>query len=145
MVDIRQLDANDLEVWIKMRHALWPSASPKEHSKEVQELLSSDQFLAWAAWNGSDPVGFLELFVRPFANGCDNRPVPFLEGIWVDPSMRKSGVGRRLLESAESWAKSEGYSEVGSDALIDNLDSHKAHDRWGFVETEKVIYFKKKL
>jgi hypothetical protein len=38
-----------------------------------------------------------------------------------------------------------GYTEIGSDALIDNNLSYDVHKKWGFEETEPVVYFRKKI
>jgi aminoglycoside 6'-N-acetyltransferase I len=36
-------------------------------------------------------------------------------------------------------------SELASDALIDNVDSHRMHATLGFQETERVVGFRKRL
>lgn len=105
---------------------------------------------AWASFVAEDTdlgalVGFMELSQRPFANGCDTSPVAFLEGIWVQEAYRHQGVGRRLVQAAETWARQRGLKELGSDADIANTLSHRAHEGWGFEETERVVYFRKRL
>jgi aminoglycoside 6'-N-acetyltransferase I len=47
-------------------------------------------------------------------------PVAFLEGWYVDPDYRGARVGRRLVEAVEAWAREQGFSELASDALLDN-------------------------
>jgi aminoglycoside 6'-N-acetyltransferase I len=81
--------------------------------------------------------------IRKAANGCDSRPVAFLEGIWVKPEYRRQGAASRLVQYAEAFLAGRGFRELGSDALIDNRASHAAHLAWGFSETERVIYFRK--
>jgi aminoglycoside 6'-N-acetyltransferase I len=71
--------------------------------------------------------------------------VPFLEGIWVDPKFRRLHLGARLLQHIESFVMDRGFQELGSDALIDDTQSHAAHRAWGFAESEPVIYFRKVL
>src|SRR5262249_5308592 len=90
-------------------------------------------------------VGFAEITIRPFANGCDSRPVPFLEGIWVEPTFRRQAVGALLVAHVEAFVIARGFCEIGSDALVENHISHAAHRRWGFAETEKVVHFRKLL
>ncbi len=101
-----------------MRLKLWPSTSAHEHLSEIEELYPSASFQAWIVLKGNEFVGFAEASIRPFANGCESRPVVFLEGVWVDEAIRKLGLGRMLLDPIESW---------------------------GFQETERVVYFRKKL
>jgi aminoglycoside 6'-N-acetyltransferase I len=129
-----------------MRAALWPDDAEQTHAAEIDQLLGGEN-----AWNfiaetaDGLPVGFAEMALRPYANGCDTRPVPFLEGIWVEPQWRRRGVGARLVEHLEQFLTARGYHELGSDALIDNTTSHAAHRGWGFAETERVVYFRKVL
>ena len=142
---ILTLGQKHLSQWIQARQELWPENNPSLHEQEIKRLTSTDEFQAWGAFEGETLVGFLELYVRPFANGCRSMPVPFLEGIWVAEEIRKNGVGTALLKCAESWARGAGYTEMGSDALVENALSHEAHQSWGFAETERVVYFKKDL
>jgi len=71
--------------------------------------------------------------------------VPFLEGIWVEPELRRRGVGRALVDHVEAFVRARGFREIGSDALLGNRASHAAHAAWGFSETERVVYFRKGL
>lgn len=142
---IRQADDNDLRAWIKMRSILWPGDTSNDHLSELTELLRQDSFQGWVALSDKNYIGFAEASIRPYANGCDSRPVVFLEGVWVDESHRQSGVGQRFIHAVEEWAKSKGIPEIGSDAEFSNQLSHTCHKKWGFEEVERVIYFRKNL
>jgi len=143
---VAAMSARDEADWLSMRQALWPGASAADHRAEMKELTARTEFAAFMARDGAGAaLGFAELYVRPFANGCTARPVPFLEGIWVASEARGRGVGRALLVAVENWCRSRGFAELGSDTLIDNTASHRAHSAWGFAETERVVYFRKPL
>jgi aminoglycoside 6'-N-acetyltransferase I len=140
------MGASDRWAWAEMRAALWPEESHQTHAEEVDRLLGSED--TWgliAETNDGAPVGFAEIAIRKYANGCTTRPVPFLEGIWVKAEFRRQGVGARLIESAAAFLSNRGYREIGSDAEIENRDSHAAHAGWGFTETERVVYFRKAI
>jgi len=140
---IGERDAAD---WLDMRRLLWPGHGAIAHGNEMRELAASPGFAAFIARDDEGrAVGFAEVYTRPFANGCESRPVPFLEGIWVAPPARNSGVGSALLAAVEAWCRRRGFTELGSDAAIENIDSHRAHAAWGFAETERVVYFRKAL
>ena len=49
------------------------------------------------------------------------------------------------MAAAETWAGERGYTEIASDAVIDNLLSERAHLALGFVEVERAIHFRKDL
>jgi aminoglycoside 6'-N-acetyltransferase I len=128
-----------------MRASLWPD-SISVHAEEIDGILASENswgFIA-EAQDGSN-VGFAEVAIRNYANGCTTRPVPFLEGIWVRPESRRQGVGSRLIEEVEQFLSDQGFSEMGSDSEIENRIAHASHLAWGFVETERVVYFRRPI
>ena len=90
-------------------------------------------------------AGFVEVGTRPYADGCDTSPVGYIEAWYVDPDVRRAGHGRALLRSAEQWALERGYAEMASDALLDNHVSHRAHERSGYIEVDRVVQFRKPL
>lgn len=142
---IRQAQPADFAAWADMRGQLWPASGRESHLAELAELTRDARFRGWLALAGHAPVGFAEAFIRPFANGCDSRPVAFLEGIWVHPSYRRRRVGARLLAAVEQWACALGFSELGSDTDIANALSLLCHGRWGFEEMERVVCLRKRL
>ncbi|HWN46542.1 MAG TPA: aminoglycoside 6'-N-acetyltransferase, partial [Steroidobacteraceae bacterium] len=92
------------------------------------------------------PIGFIEGSIRSdYVNGTETSPVGFVEGVYVAPPMRRQGVARRLYDAIGDWAKARGCRELASDALLDNESSQRAHRALGFQETERVVYFTKKL
>jgi len=142
---VRPAESRDLDGWAEMRAELWPISTKLEHLAELEEFFNLASFRGWVALFQDRYVGFAEAYIRPFANGCDSRPVVFLEGIWVSPDCRKSGVGRSLVKAVADWALSKGIYELGSDAELTNTLSQACHLKWGFEETERVVYYRKKL
>lgn len=94
--------------------------------------------------NGS-LAGFVEIGSRNYAEGCRTTPVAYLEGWYVDPDVRRTGLGTKLLEAAEKWALMNGFSEMASDTELANDISRQVHLASGFEEVERQICFKKRL
>ena len=129
-----------------MRAALWPDEDAVELGEDVEALLADATQVAFVAERDDGGLcGFAEASVRRYANSNDESPCAFLEGWWVDEDVRRSGVGRALIAAVEDWARAQGFTELGSDALLDNTLSHAAHRALGFEERERVIYFRKLL
>lgn len=130
-----------------MRAALWPEGSSDEHNRDIQRMVAHpERFIAFLAVEDRAAIGFAEGSLRSdYVNGCETSPVTFLEGIYVRPEHRRKGVARRLCVEIERWGKKRGCSEIASDALIDNQVSHAMHAALGFDETERVVYFRKRL
>jgi aminoglycoside 6'-N-acetyltransferase I len=141
----RAIDADD--AWIAMRCALWPEFTAEEHRADATRMLSEPQrFVNFLAYDEETAVGFADASLRfDYVNGCGTSPVVFLEGIYVRSESRRKGVARALCAAVEAWGRSNGCVELGSDALVDNEDSHRMHAALGFSETERVVYFRKAL
>lgn len=134
--------------WQEMRQALWPDTDRGEHLPEMDAQLADPrrygQFIAYSATG--EPAGFAEVSLRSdYVNGTSSSPVAFLEGIYVVPDARRHGVARLLLAEVDQWARSAGCRELASDALLENQTSHAMHLALGFVETERVVYYRKSL
>jgi len=143
---VREMGAADRAVWAAMRAALWPEEDARALADGIDEFLGSGDCWGFMAEKRDGmAVGFAEISIRKSANGCESRPVPFLEGIWVRQDLRRLGIGARLVRHVEDFLVSRGYRELGSDALLDNSVSHESHRGWGFSETERVVYFRKDL
>lgn len=143
-IKIREITSKDFPQWIKLRKELWPEASYDE-LKNVEHLFRAQTFACFFAEFGCDLVGFMEIAIRPYVNGCDTTPVAFVEGIWVDGHSQKRGIGRLFIKTAEDWARKHAVIELASDTRSESTHSIHAHKSWGFEETERVVYFRKKL
>jgi aminoglycoside 6'-N-acetyltransferase I len=145
---IRLIGRGDLEAWCAMRHALWPAAAERDLMREGRAYFDSASSLQ-AVFLGEavsgEPSGMLELSLRSVAEGCRTTPVPYVEGWYVVPEARRGGMGRCLMAAAEQWARERGYTEIASDAVIDNHVSERAHLALGFAEVERAIHFRKEL
>ena len=141
----------DAEAWLAMRAALWTDAGTDDLRLEVEAFfiggIKPDALHRVFVAEADDGVvvGMLELSLRPYADGCDSSPVPFIEAWYVAPEMRRRGVGGALVRAAENWAVANGYTEMASDALLDNHISERAHASLGFEEVERAIRFRKSL
>jgi aminoglycoside 6'-N-acetyltransferase I len=54
---------------------------------------------------GGRAVGFVELSIRNYAEDCETDRVAYLEGWYVIPEARRTGVGRALIAASEEWAE----------------------------------------
>lgn len=144
-VTIREMRAADTALWLTMYRKLWPQHSDEALTAEMQRILKSSKRSAFVAEHEGQAVGFAEYALRDYANGCHSQPVPFLEGVWVSDSYRSKGIARALVQYLEAKARMAGFTEFGSDVELSNYQSQLMHERLGFEQTEKVIYYRKAL
>jgi aminoglycoside 6'-N-acetyltransferase I len=149
MIAILAATPTDLDAWSRMRHALWSDESLDALHDEAARFFAGGvrhlEAVLFAHADDGALLGFAELNIRPYAEGCETARVAFLEGWYVDPAHRGHGVGAALIRAAEQWAVDSGCSEFASDALADNADGIAAHLAVGFESVETIRCFRKNL
>lgn len=146
---VRPVTPADRAAWVRLRRTLWPDGSEAEHGEETDRFFSGLSRNPLAVFVAEDPagglVGFAEVSIRFYAEGCLTDRVGYLEGWFVTPEVRGRGIGRALVSAAEEWARSQGCTEFASDAEADNEQSALAHRALGFAEAGTVRCFRKNL
>jgi aminoglycoside 6'-N-acetyltransferase I len=74
---VRVAQPSDRDQLVRMREALWPTASAEEHALEVTAILAGKApvtlplIILVAEASDGNLVGFLEVDLRSHADGCD--------------------------------------------------------------------------
>jgi aminoglycoside 6'-N-acetyltransferase I len=144
---IRAAAASDAAEWLRMRSALWPDG---DHSADIADFLrtggSSLLTAVFVAERESGQLaGFIEIGLRPYAEGCESSPVPFIEGWYDDADVRRTHIGAELVRAAEEWARGRGYREMASDVELENDISIAAHAALGYEEASRLVCFRRDL
>jgi len=146
-VTIRSLRPEDRADWIRLRAALWPGHDVADLAREADEIAAHpDRTPVFVAAHADGCLcGLLEASIRGRAQGCTTDRVGYLEGWFVEPDARRRGIGRRLVDGAEAWARDQGCIEMASDTSPDYPVSPEAHAALGYREIERTIHFRKEL
>ncbi|HET8625802.1 MAG TPA: GNAT family N-acetyltransferase [Thermomicrobiales bacterium] len=80
--------------------------APRFNRDELAELLANDNCLVVVAEHENAAVGFIEASVR-LPERSDEAGIPWcgINNLVVASQWRRKGVGRRLVEAAEEWAR----------------------------------------
>ncbi len=147
-ITIRSVEPRDFSEWERMRGKLWPTESG-EHQREVARYFSdkksnpSEVMIAWMT-NG-EAIGFIELSIRNCADGCYTNRIAYIEGLFVEASVRRKGIAGMLVNAAEQWGRDQGCAEMASDTEIENEVSIETHKSLGFSEMSRLVCFRKDL
>jgi aminoglycoside 6'-N-acetyltransferase I len=121
--------------------------SAAEFERELAEFTRLPEpytgFLAYT--DDGEPIGMIDVRIRNYAEGAPEIRAAYVEDLWVEPEHRHRGVATRLLAAVEAWARDQGLTWLGSDARLDNPESHAWHRSAGFAETERLVVFGKPL
>jgi GNAT superfamily N-acetyltransferase len=99
--------------------------------REVFVAESADGIVGWAG------VSVDQTFVEGF--GAD------LEGLVVDESVRSHGIGERLLEAAEAWARERGCTEIRVRSNVVRKRAHEFYGRHGYATVKTQYNLRKRL
>ncbi len=145
----RPIEHADAPVWLAQRCALWPG-DEAGHRAEIDRFFAGDFPRGpWTVLVAEDTthavVGFVEVSIRPVAEGCVTHRVAYIEGWFVRPDARGHGVGRALIDAAAAWGTAQGCAEMASDADPANDASCAAHRAMGFEDVGLVRCFRRDL
>ena len=144
--DILPVETTHFEDWLRLRKCVYNGVDDEFHQQEMALILDdAEKECLLAVLDGGAVFGMVEVSLRNVVDGCLTSPVGYIEGIFVDPAHRGLGVARVLLQRAEHWCRSHGCQEIATDAELDNKEAQRFHQNMGFVETYRIIEFRKSL
>jgi GNAT superfamily N-acetyltransferase len=107
---------------------------------EIERLPEYATFVAELP--GGEIAGWVGVFVyRTVAADARGE----ISGLVVDESARSLGIGRRLLERAEEWARQKGCSAVGLRSNVTRERAHSFYERCGYRVNKTQKSFRKHL
>src|SRR5689334_23243645 len=133
-----------MEMWLALY--TWVT-DPEAEWKSMAEWFSRNDTATFVAVDADHPetlVGYADVGERSVVEGAEGAAA-YLEAWFVKPPWRKLGIGHALIDACANWARSQGYTEMGSDALLDNTESQRLHRKFGFEEMECVVLFRMRL
>lgn len=145
---IRRATSRDRTEYLRMRLALYPRDDPRVIEQEMENVLSGDPAeIAAFVLDRSDGGlgGFLEVHARPRYLADPGHLVGYVGSWYVDPDLRRMGLGSTLLAAGETWAREQGFTEIRSDCYVANAESYAGHVANGYREVERLIVFSKPL
>lgn len=96
--------------------------------------LARSEARVWIARQDGVGVGFLTMIagsLEPIGGREGGAEIP---RIYLLPGARRGGIGKKLLEAAETQAKAEGLSYLWLDVMEHAEWARAAYERWGFTD-----------
>lgn len=75
----------------------------------------------------------------------ESEPDAEIRGLVVDETARSGGVGRHLVEAAESWARNRGFGLISVRSNVIRDRAHRFYERLGYERTKTQHKFRKRL
>lgn len=129
-MQLRPYRPSDLQTLYKIDQACFPPGVSYSR-KELASFIGSRNSRTWVAEASEGIVGFLV---------ADRQPQQVGHIITVDVvvEQRRRGVGARLMDAAEDWAKDAGLRLIYLETAEDNLVAQRFYEARGYAKTEKL-------
>jgi len=143
---IEEISKHNLKELVLLMMELWPQSPFDEELQNCQDIMATEDQTCFLVNQQGEYIAFIQLALRyDYVEGTVTSPVAYIEGIYVKPRDRKSGIARELVELGEKWAKEKGCTQFASDTEIGNSQSIRFHKKVGFKEVNRLVSFLKDI
>jgi ribosomal protein S18 acetylase RimI-like enzyme len=110
---------------------LYPQQQDYQHLQlTVDRYFSAETPLWFVTTSSSVKIACLWLGIAIDQITGIRHPNVFL--IYVDPIYRRQGIGRELMRYAETWAKAQGYTQIGLQVFTTNQPAIELYQQLGY-------------
>ncbi len=141
-VVVRQLTADDADAVAELSEQLGYPGSAQELRKRIETMARSEDRVAFAAVRDAELVGWVDAAVERHLQAEDT---VVIGGLVVRESARGCGVGKRLCEEVERWARERGFTRVRVRSQIKREDAHRFYLRDGYRQVKTSLVFEKDM
>ena len=109
----------------------------------IKERLMYNDSVIFVALSENKPIAFTQLYPK-FSSVSALRNW-HIGDLYVEPTHRKKGIGKKLLEQAYDFAKEDGANFISLNTADGNLTAQKLYKDFGFIEQETspgFLYYK---
>lgn len=135
----RESDATDLA---SLTEQLGYRVTPAELRSRLSRILPRSDQRFVVAEHAQQVVGWLHALVVEYV---ETNPFVVIGGLVVDRRSRQQGIGRTLLEDAETWAKKQRCSIVRLWSSVGRAGAHRFYERLGYTNVKTQYSFVKSL
>jgi ribosomal protein S18 acetylase RimI-like enzyme len=139
---IRSARSDDAPRLAKLSRQLGYPTTPEALRDRLQKIEREAEHEVCVAEAGSEVLGWIDLLVeRALVSGNEVE----IAGLVVDEACRGRGLGRRLMEHAEQWAREKGCRSVRLRSNVVRAEAHAFYERLGYSVFKTQKNFRKTL
>ena len=135
MIEVRDVELADHAEW----HRMWSAncshydvSIPAAESRELWRRIMDPEYPVGALVSGPSPgegplAGFANYVLHPHT--FSSRMVCYLEDLWIEPSARGAGRGRKLIDALIARGRERGWRRIYWHTGSDNKAARRLYDR----------------
>ncbi|WP_317106755.1 GNAT family N-acetyltransferase [Chroococcidiopsis sp. SAG 2025] len=142
-IHIRLANMEDVEAIAILSHQLGYSVSTIAIEQRLDQILSDSNHIIYVA-TGLDDRAIAWIHAYTYHSLLTNFHAE-IGGLVVTESDRGAGIGRKLLDQAESWAKTRGCQSLLVRSNIVRSAAHRFYQKCGYNQVKTSLVFHKVL
>lgn len=141
--EIREARAQDHARIAELAGQLMYASSANDITKRLEGMGESKEHAVFVARLAEEEIaGWIAVFVYRTVEADARAEV---SGLIVDERYRSQGIGLRLLERAERWAREQGCRAIGLRSNVIRERAHAFYERQGYQHLKTQKSFRKDL
>jgi ribosomal protein S18 acetylase RimI-like enzyme len=104
----------------------------------ISDRIEREESDIFVAIDGGTAGGFVQLY--PSFCSVDAAKIFILYDLFVDASVRKSGIGEKLMNAATAWAIEQGAARLDLLTEDSNLAGQHLYEKLGYKRTNEEFY-----
>ena len=108
-----------------------------------QRLERNESVIFAAQSDDGNLVGFTQLYCS-FCS-VDLKPLVYLYDLFVEPSIRRRGTARSLMEAAKQFALAQGACRLALETATDNIQAQPLYEDLGYERDEEFYHYNLEL
>ena len=137
---IRRATPDDAASVAELCRELGYPATEEDILKRIATLASSQ--VVFVACHEAKLIGWIDVAL---AFHLQVPPFALIGGLVVKDGVRGLGIGKRLCEAAEEWARAHGVSVIRVTSRTTRTDAHRFYLREGYDDVKTSRVFEKRL
>jgi GNAT superfamily N-acetyltransferase len=139
---VRPMTEADLAAARPLLAQLGYDMAPEEVRRRFATVTGAADHAAFVAESDGRVIGLVHVYGRP---ALEKPPEAIVQALVVDATIRRGGVGARLMDVAERWAAEHGFTSVALSSNVVRDDAHAFYRRRGYAEIATGHWFRKAL
>jgi ribosomal protein S18 acetylase RimI-like enzyme len=139
---IREITGADAAAAALLSEALGYPVAEDAMRQRIESLAGRADHAVYVACLGGEVVGWIDVGVTQH---LQSEPRAEIGGLVVSSEARNAGIGRRLVQRAEEWARERRLESVVVRSQIAREGAHRFYLRHGYERTKTSAVFTKKL
>jgi len=139
-ISIRTGSESDAEAVANLTLQLGYDVTPADAKERLARILARPDQQLFIADDDGRPVAWLHAIKAEY---LEADPFVMIAGLVVDRTCRNRGIGHRLMEKAEQWAKEQQCSLVRLSSSAGRVAAHRFYERLGYTIVKTQYAFAK--